>query len=214
MACHTGRYCCHNTVIVCSHRAKLLASPTFHRLVEKAQKRVRQLKHGPDPEDMGGTNIQSQSHHWGSGYDYSDTTCNLQKQVNKARNTLITTWKSSRISSAAAQAPRNRPHCTNQRLRRHQRYQRWSICKSITCINCTYYGIRTCLVKAIFRAPFQTHLQATDKNWASWPTFNATWLSFHPKIQRHRIFEAIILYRIRLRILSRCRHAHTCFGHQ
>ena len=37
---------------------KLLASPTFHRLVERAQKRLRQTRHGPDPEDMGGTNIE------------------------------------------------------------------------------------------------------------------------------------------------------------
>lgn len=39
--------------------ARLLASPTFHRTVEKVHKRVRQIRRGRDPEDMGGTNIDS-----------------------------------------------------------------------------------------------------------------------------------------------------------
>lgn len=38
--------------------ARLLASPTFHRTVEKVHKRVRQMRHGPDPEEMSGTNLE------------------------------------------------------------------------------------------------------------------------------------------------------------
>ncbi len=38
---------------------KLLASPTFHRAVQNVHKRVRHLRHGPDLEEMGGTNIDS-----------------------------------------------------------------------------------------------------------------------------------------------------------
>ena len=43
---------------------KLLASPTFHRGVHKIHKAVRQARHGPDLEEMGGTkidNVNSQS---------------------------------------------------------------------------------------------------------------------------------------------------------
>ena len=39
--------------------SQLLASPGFHRIVHNVHKRVRQIKHGKDPEEMGGTNIDS-----------------------------------------------------------------------------------------------------------------------------------------------------------
>lgn len=39
---------------------QLLASPTFQRSVERLHKRIRKMRHGPDPEDMGGTNIESE----------------------------------------------------------------------------------------------------------------------------------------------------------
>ena len=39
---------------------QLLASPTFHRGVEKLHKSIRRIRRGPDMEDMGGTNIESQ----------------------------------------------------------------------------------------------------------------------------------------------------------
>ncbi|KAA6409130.1 MAG: hypothetical protein FRX48_07474 [Lasallia pustulata] len=38
--------------------ARLLSSPTFHRGVHAVAKKVRQLRHGKDPEEMGGTNIE------------------------------------------------------------------------------------------------------------------------------------------------------------
>ncbi|MCJ1304759.1 hypothetical protein MMC08_007572 [Hypocenomyce scalaris] len=38
--------------------ARLLASPAFNRGVHAVAKRVRQIRHGKDPEDMGGTNIE------------------------------------------------------------------------------------------------------------------------------------------------------------
>ncbi|KAI9707559.1 MAG: hypothetical protein M1836_000520 [Candelina mexicana] len=38
---------------------QLLASPAFHRAVQRVHKKVRQIQHGKDPEDMGGTNIDS-----------------------------------------------------------------------------------------------------------------------------------------------------------
>ena len=37
----------------------LLASPTFHRGVRKVHKKVHEIRHGKDPADMGGTNIDS-----------------------------------------------------------------------------------------------------------------------------------------------------------
>lgn len=40
---------------------QLLSSPTFHRGVHAVAKKVRQLRHGKDPEEMGGTNIESRS---------------------------------------------------------------------------------------------------------------------------------------------------------
>lgn len=36
---------------------RLLRSPAFHRAVQTVHKRVRQLRHGPDLEEMGGTKI-------------------------------------------------------------------------------------------------------------------------------------------------------------
>lgn len=36
---------------------RLLASPTFHRAVQNVHKQVRQMRHGPDLEEMGGTKI-------------------------------------------------------------------------------------------------------------------------------------------------------------
>lgn len=38
---------------------KLLASPTFHRAVQNVHRKVRHLRHGPDLEEMGPTNIDS-----------------------------------------------------------------------------------------------------------------------------------------------------------
>ncbi|KAI9858626.1 MAG: hypothetical protein M1824_004207 [Vezdaea acicularis] len=38
--------------------SRLLASPTFHRAVQSLHKRVHQLRHGKDPSEMGGTNIE------------------------------------------------------------------------------------------------------------------------------------------------------------
>ncbi|MCJ1364196.1 hypothetical protein MMC16_003305 [Acarospora aff. strigata] len=38
--------------------ARLLASPGFHRFAHNVHKRVRQLQHGKDPEELGGTNIE------------------------------------------------------------------------------------------------------------------------------------------------------------
>ncbi|ESZ94106.1 hypothetical protein SBOR_5526 [Sclerotinia borealis F-4128] len=37
--------------------ARLLRSPTFHSVVRKAHKRVHEARHGKDPSEMGGTNI-------------------------------------------------------------------------------------------------------------------------------------------------------------
>ncbi|EGD83925.1 hypothetical protein H112_07607 [Trichophyton rubrum D6] len=37
--------------------ARLLASPTFHRAVQRIHKSVQELRYGKAPEDMGGTNI-------------------------------------------------------------------------------------------------------------------------------------------------------------
>ncbi|KAL2039562.1 hypothetical protein N7G274_007834 [Stereocaulon virgatum] len=36
---------------------RLLASPAFHRLVQNIHKGIRQMRHGPDLEEMGGTKI-------------------------------------------------------------------------------------------------------------------------------------------------------------
>ncbi|MCJ1326494.1 hypothetical protein MMC10_003158 [Thelotrema lepadinum] len=36
---------------------KLLRSPTFHRAVQNVHKRVQEIRHGKDPEEMGGTKI-------------------------------------------------------------------------------------------------------------------------------------------------------------
>lgn len=36
---------------------QLLASPTFHRMVRNVHKKVREIRHGPDIEEMGGTKI-------------------------------------------------------------------------------------------------------------------------------------------------------------
>ncbi|KAH8590859.1 hypothetical protein B0O99DRAFT_520758, partial [Bisporella sp. PMI_857] len=38
---------------------QLLASPTFHHVVRRVHKRVHELKHGKDPAEMGGTNIDT-----------------------------------------------------------------------------------------------------------------------------------------------------------
>ncbi|TVY71229.1 hypothetical protein LSUE1_G006762 [Lachnellula suecica] len=37
--------------------ARLLASPSFHRGVRVIHKKVHELRHGKDPAEMGGTNI-------------------------------------------------------------------------------------------------------------------------------------------------------------
>lgn len=39
--------------------ARLLASPTFHRGVRNVHKKVHELRHGKDPAEMGGTNIDN-----------------------------------------------------------------------------------------------------------------------------------------------------------
>ncbi|KAK2754069.1 hypothetical protein FQN54_007238 [Arachnomyces sp. PD_36] len=39
--------------------ARLLASPTFHRAVQRVHKQVREIRHGKAPEDMGGTNVDN-----------------------------------------------------------------------------------------------------------------------------------------------------------
>ncbi|KAK5006346.1 hypothetical protein LTR28_006604 [Elasticomyces elasticus] len=39
--------------------ARLLQSPVFHRAVGHVAKKVRQVRHGKLPEEMGGTNIDS-----------------------------------------------------------------------------------------------------------------------------------------------------------
>ncbi|KAI4261263.1 MAG: hypothetical protein L6R42_003530, partial [Xanthoria sp. 1 TBL-2021] len=36
---------------------QLLRSPAFHRMVRGVHKRVREMRHGPDLEEMGGTKI-------------------------------------------------------------------------------------------------------------------------------------------------------------
>ncbi|CAO1602632.1 hypothetical protein XANCAGTX0491_006236 [Xanthoria calcicola] len=36
---------------------RLLRSPAFHRMVGRIHKQVRQVRHGPDLEEMGGTKI-------------------------------------------------------------------------------------------------------------------------------------------------------------
>jgi len=36
---------------------RLLASPSFHRAVRTVHKKVHEIRHGKDPADMGGTNI-------------------------------------------------------------------------------------------------------------------------------------------------------------
>ncbi|EPE29589.1 hypothetical protein GLAREA_00749 [Glarea lozoyensis ATCC 20868] len=38
---------------------RLLASPTFHRAVRNVHKKVHEARHGKDPAEMGGTNIDS-----------------------------------------------------------------------------------------------------------------------------------------------------------
>ncbi|KAI9885227.1 MAG: hypothetical protein M1823_002966 [Watsoniomyces obsoletus] len=37
--------------------ARLLASPTFHRGVQLLHKKLREVRHGKDPSEMGGINI-------------------------------------------------------------------------------------------------------------------------------------------------------------
>lgn len=37
--------------------ARLLSSPTFHRVVQHIHKRIRHARHGKDPSEMGGVNI-------------------------------------------------------------------------------------------------------------------------------------------------------------
>jgi len=37
--------------------ARLLSSPSFHRAVGRVHKKVHELRHGKDPAEMGGTNI-------------------------------------------------------------------------------------------------------------------------------------------------------------
>ncbi|KAL2813495.1 hypothetical protein BDW59DRAFT_30841 [Aspergillus cavernicola] len=37
---------------------RLLASPTFHRMVGSVHRKVQHLRYGPPPEEMGGTNIE------------------------------------------------------------------------------------------------------------------------------------------------------------
>ncbi|KAI9797966.1 MAG: hypothetical protein M1833_005022 [Piccolia ochrophora] len=43
--------------------ARLLASPTFHRAVQQLHKMVRDARHGKDPSEMGGTNVDRQCSH-------------------------------------------------------------------------------------------------------------------------------------------------------
>lgn len=43
-----------------SGKPQLLASPTFHRMVRGVHKKMREMRHGPEMEDMGGTKIDSQ----------------------------------------------------------------------------------------------------------------------------------------------------------
>lgn len=37
--------------------ARLLASPSFHRAVQRVHKKVQELQHGKDSAEMGGVNI-------------------------------------------------------------------------------------------------------------------------------------------------------------
>lgn len=37
---------------------RLLASPAFHQVVRNIHKTIRQMRHGPDLEEMGGTKIE------------------------------------------------------------------------------------------------------------------------------------------------------------
>ena len=41
--------------------SQLLSSPTFHRAVRRVHKKVHEFRHGKDPSEMGGTNIDSWS---------------------------------------------------------------------------------------------------------------------------------------------------------
>lgn len=41
---------------------RLLASPTFHRLVGRVHQKVQHLKHGIPPEETGGTKIDNHGH--------------------------------------------------------------------------------------------------------------------------------------------------------
>jgi hypothetical protein len=40
---------------------QLLANPAFHHAVRKVHKKVYEVRHGKDPAEMGGTNIERQS---------------------------------------------------------------------------------------------------------------------------------------------------------
>jgi hypothetical protein len=53
---HTASSGIANLVLV-----QLLASPTFHRAVRHVHKRVHEIRHGKDPADLGGMNIDSKS---------------------------------------------------------------------------------------------------------------------------------------------------------
>lgn len=43
--------------IIVESSLQLLRSPSFHRAVQTVHKRVREVRHGKDPEELGGTNI-------------------------------------------------------------------------------------------------------------------------------------------------------------
>ncbi|KAL1991405.1 hypothetical protein VTN49DRAFT_5397 [Thermomyces lanuginosus] len=40
---------------------RLLRSPAFHQMVRNVHRRITGIKHGPNPEEMGGTNIDHNS---------------------------------------------------------------------------------------------------------------------------------------------------------
>lgn len=40
---------------------KLLASPSFHRMVGRVHQKVQNIRHGVPPEEMGGTKIDKNS---------------------------------------------------------------------------------------------------------------------------------------------------------
>ncbi|KKK15334.1 hypothetical protein P175DRAFT_0531262 [Aspergillus ochraceoroseus IBT 24754] len=39
--------------------ARLLGSPTFHRLVGRVHRKVQHIRHGVPPEEMGGTKLEN-----------------------------------------------------------------------------------------------------------------------------------------------------------